>query len=44
LSLSVVESVGEFGSFWAAAGMATESKIRNTKKPHASARGMRPLV
>jgi hypothetical protein len=43
-SLSVVESVGESDTLWAAAGMARESKTRAAKKPHASARGMRLLL
>jgi hypothetical protein len=39
-SLSVVESVGESGMFWAAAGMANESKTKVMKKPHIRGRGM----
>jgi hypothetical protein len=38
-----VESVGESDTLWAAAGTATESKTRTTKKPHARERGMPPL-
>jgi hypothetical protein len=39
----VVESVGESGTFWAAAGMANESKTRVIKKPQVKGRGMRLL-